>query len=121
MVDKRNRDISARILNLIADNEMTAYQAMKQLNLTSAVFYNCMNSKRSWSIENLIKISDRFHVTLDYLIKGHPEQKFKTEFLREEYQRLNGKVEELSRYVNSASDILLKVADKSVEYGKKKK
>lgn len=121
MINKRNREISARILMLIADNELTSYQVMKELKLSSAVFYNCMNSKRSWSIENLIKVSDRFNVTLDYLIRGHPEQKYKTESLREEYQRLSDKVNELSRTVGSASNILSKVAEENIDYGKKKK
>jgi hypothetical protein len=79
MEENLNRFISARILNLIADRELTAYQIMKALKIPSATFYSCMNSERDWSLNNLVNISNYFGVTLDYLIKGHPEQKFKTQ------------------------------------------
>lgn len=121
MVNKRNREISARILNLIADNELTAYQIMKDLRLSSSVFYNCMNSKRSWSIENLIKVADRFGITLDYLIKGYPEQKFKTDKMIQEKESLEKQIAELKSYIKPAVELIDKAAESRVDYGRKKK
>ena len=66
-----NRKISSRIVNLIADKEVVPSHIMKELAIPSATFYNCMNSKREWSTDNLIKIAEYFKVTLDYLITGN--------------------------------------------------
>ncbi|MCC7004406.1 helix-turn-helix transcriptional regulator [Candidatus Nomurabacteria bacterium] len=116
-----NRPISARILNLIVDKELKAAQIIKELKIPKATYYRCMNSEREWSVGNLIKISDYFSVTLDYLIKGPPEQKFKTEEMFRQRERLEKEIAAMKSYLSPAVDLINKAAESKVDYGKKKK
>jgi len=65
-----NRQISSRILTLIDRKNISAYSVMKDLGLKKSTFYMCLQGERNWSIDYLLKLSDYFNITVDYLLRG---------------------------------------------------
>ncbi|MCS7052839.1 MAG: helix-turn-helix domain-containing protein [Ignavibacterium sp.] len=66
-----NRQISFRLQKLIDDKNVTAYSVMKDLKLKKSTFYMCLQGERNWSINNLLKLSDYFNVSIDFLLRGY--------------------------------------------------
>ena len=129
-----NRQISARILVLLTDNEVTGYALMKDLGIPKATFYNCMNSEREWSIENIVKIAEYFKVSVDYLLKGpitdqngtHLLNKqrmedlvYTIEKLDQEKQTLEEENERLRTFITRSAELLDQVKKEKKVRGKK--
>lgn len=64
-------EISERILLLLEENKITAYEVAKNLELSESTFSKWKKQPTSGiSIEAIVKIADYFGVTCDYLIRG---------------------------------------------------
>ena len=62
--------ISIRILALRMRNKMTQAQLAKVLNISPSTLGMYEQGRRMPGIDTLVKLSDYFHVSLDYLITG---------------------------------------------------
>lgn len=117
-----NRHISGKIVKLIEDRRLTAYQLMMDLQINKSTFYRCLNGERDWSIENLIKIADYFHVSLDFLIRIDPvEPDKRVKQLEEEKQELQEENERLRSFVSRSAELLNQVEILKKSKHKKKK
>jgi len=106
-----NRQISKRVNELIAQKGITPYQLMVDLEIPKATFYNCINSERDWSIDNLIKISNYFNVSLDWLINGEERTRSPNEYedkikqLEEENRLLRDRISQISQLTQAIEEI----------------
>lgn len=72
-------EISERILLLLEENKITAYEVAKNLELSESTFSKWKKQPTSGiSIEAIVKIADYFGVTCDYLIRGVDDVSEKT-------------------------------------------
>ena len=66
-------NLGNKILKIRKDNKMSQEQFAEILNVTRQTVSNWENGKNYPDIETLIKISDKFNVSLDILLKGDKE------------------------------------------------
>lgn len=66
-------NLGDKILKIRKDNKMSQEQFAEILNVTRQTVSNWENGKNYPDIETLIKISDKFNVSLDILLKGDKE------------------------------------------------
>ena len=66
-------NLGNKILKIRKDNKMSQEQFAEMLNVTRQTVSNWENSNNYPDIETLIRISDKFHVSLDILLKGDKE------------------------------------------------
>lgn len=63
-------NLGKKILKIRKDNKMSQDEFAEILNVTRQTISNWENSKNYPDIETLIKISDKFNISLDILLKG---------------------------------------------------
>lgn len=68
MVKEQSQIVSNRLKELRDKNQVTQNEIATQLGITRKTYILYENSRRSMSSEILLKLSDLFHVSLDYLI-----------------------------------------------------
>lgn len=62
--------ILQRLLDLMSERGLTAKQVTIDCNMSASSFTDWKKGKASPSVESIAKLSDYFHVSTDYLIKG---------------------------------------------------
>lgn len=67
---EHNKSITERIIRLCGLKRVTFYQLEKDLGIKQSTLSSNKIRNSAWSVENLIKISDYFKVSLDHLITG---------------------------------------------------
>ena len=69
--------IAERLRELIEEHHMKPAEATRELGISGSSFTDWKSGKGSPSLDILIKFSDYFHVSLDYLVRG---EEFHNEF-----------------------------------------
>ncbi len=67
------KEITQRVFELMKKHNVTGYKLMKDLNIPEGTISQIKKGKFNFTIEQLIKISDYFNVSLDWLCKGIEE------------------------------------------------
>ncbi len=70
-------NLGERIVKFRKDNKMSQDDLAEVLNVTRQTVSNWENSKNYPDIEALIQFSDKFHISLDVLLKGDKEMVYK--------------------------------------------
>lgn len=70
-------NLGEKIVKIRKDNEMSQDDLAEILNVARQTVSNWENSKNYPDIETLIELSDRFHSSLDFLLKGDKEMVYK--------------------------------------------
>ncbi len=82
--------IAERLREIIDQHHMKPAEATRVLGISSSSFTDWKNGKGSPSLEILIKFSDYFNVSLDYLVKG---ENFKDPFAANALEIFNSREE----------------------------
>lgn len=66
-------DLIGRIEKLLKNHNITKYKVCKDCKISESQFSQVINKypKRNFTVEQYIKLSDYFNVSLDWLILGH--------------------------------------------------
>ena len=56
------------IRTLFQIHNLTIGQVAKRANVPRSVLYNAINNNQTVNVKNLIKLSDTFHVSVDWLL-----------------------------------------------------
>ncbi|MCI8545230.1 MAG: helix-turn-helix transcriptional regulator [Bacilli bacterium] len=70
-------NLGEKIVKIRKDNEMSQDDLAEILNVARQTVSNWENSKNYPDIETLIELSDKFHISLDVLLKGDKEMVYK--------------------------------------------
>ncbi|MBR1497750.1 MAG: helix-turn-helix transcriptional regulator [Oscillospiraceae bacterium] len=62
--------ILQRLLDIMSEKEITAKKVTEDCNMSASSFTDWKKGKASPGVEAISKLSDYFHVSTDYLIKG---------------------------------------------------
>lgn len=62
--------ILQRLLNIMSERGLTAKKVTEDCNMSASSFTDWKKGKASPGVEAIAKLSDYFHVSTDYLIKG---------------------------------------------------
>lgn len=96
-----------RLQDLLLENNMTQKELAGKLNVNRGSVSNWVTDRRFPDQNMLIKISEEFNVTIDFLIKGKEEKEDIKE--AKELYRLYSKLEDKDKYlVNSMMKTMLK-------------
>lgn len=96
-----------RLQDLLIENNMTQKELAVKLNVNRGSVSNWVTDRRFPDQGMLMKISDEFNVTIDYLIKGKEDEKDIKE--AKELYKLYSKLEDKDKYlVNSMMKTMLK-------------
>ena len=96
-----------RLQDLLLENNMTQKDLAGKLNVNRGSVSNWVTDRRFPDQNMLIRISEEFNVTIDYLIKGKEDEKEIKE--AKELYRLYSKLEDKDKYlVNSMMKTMLK-------------
>ncbi len=70
-------NLGEKIVKIRKDNKMSQDDLAEVLNVTRQTISNWENSKNYPDIETLIQLSDKFHISLDVLLKGDKKMVYK--------------------------------------------
>lgn len=64
--------ISQRVNHLLFINKLTRRKAAEQLGISHSAFNTKINGGSSWRADELVELTDRFHVSFDFLVGRVP-------------------------------------------------
>lgn len=99
--------------NLRIKNKKTADELSKLLNVSVQAYYKYENGKNEPNIDNLIKLADFYHVTIDELI-GRPISLINKASLSKMEQQIIENILGLSDEQQKLIEIFLKTLNKNV-------
>ena len=109
--DEVMQGVVERINHLLKQNNMTAKELVKKLEISKTAMSEWRSGKTKPSIESLLKISKIFDVPIDWLITGQKN-------ITPEHRQI---IDRLINYPDSdEKDRLLKMIDAFLEYPSKK-
>ena len=68
--NSQTNPILQRLLDIMAERSLTAKKVTEDCNMSASSFTDWKKGKASPGVEAISKLSDYFHVSTDYLIKG---------------------------------------------------
>lgn len=63
-------EVTERILNLLQVKNLTRYRLAQNIGITEQSISKNMSGKSSWGVESLLRISEYFNVSIEWLIYG---------------------------------------------------
>ena len=94
-------------------NNKSVDEISKLLNISVQAYYKYENGKNEPNIENLIKLADYYHVTIDELI-GRPLSLINKASLSEREQKIIEQVLEMSEDQQKLIELFLKTLNKNI-------
>lgn len=110
--------ITDRIAELCQGKQISLFKLRAELNIPKSSFYEMYNRQSEWRLEYLVRISEYFEVSLDWLIKGKTPDRIEIKKLEQEKQELSDEVNRLRTFVSSSAELLAQV--KNLEKSKRK-
>lgn len=106
----KTKEINERVFSLMKERKISGYKLMKNLSIPEGTISQARHNKAGFTVVQLLKISEYFNVSLDYIITGNDYDSEKTQ----------DKIKKLIEENNDLKDKIKKIDDTLAVFDKVK-